>query len=171
MPKIAVWARPSPPYYKINYDTVIRQDFSAQAAVYTDSRGTIIGYSTLISPPCSPIFSEATAALLACCLALFLELQHFMESDSFVVTLSLQNPNLTQDWIISSVISHIFSYTPTTTSWSTSHVNRSANFYAHLMVNWAAIEFTSSYILNYSYHLGSFPIHFGKESLSSFLVP
>jgi hypothetical protein len=134
--KIAVWARPSPPYYKVNYDTTIRQDFSAQAAVCRDSRGTIIGCFTLISPPCSPVFGETTTALLACCLAISLELQHFiLEGDSFVVTLSLHNPNLTQDWRISSVISHIFFDTPSTTSWSASHVNRSANFCAHHVAN------------------------------------
>jgi hypothetical protein len=55
LPKIAVWARPSPPYYKINYDTAIRQDFSAQAVVCRDSRGTIIGCFILISPPALPV--------------------------------------------------------------------------------------------------------------------
>jgi hypothetical protein len=29
----AVWKRPSPAYFKINYDTTIRNSFSAQAAV------------------------------------------------------------------------------------------------------------------------------------------
>jgi len=42
VPKIAVWAMSSPSYYKVNYDTTIRQDFSAQAAVCRNSRGTII---------------------------------------------------------------------------------------------------------------------------------
>jgi hypothetical protein len=172
VPKIAVWERPFPPFYKINYDTAICLEFSAQATVCRNSQGTIIGCSTVISPPCSPVFGEATAAFLAWQLALSLKLQHFiLEGDSLVVTLSLQNPNLTQDWRISSIISHIFSDTPTTTSWSASHVNRSANFCAHHVANWAATRFSSSCIPNSTYHFRSFPICFGKESLSSFLVP
>jgi hypothetical protein len=90
VPKIAVWAMSSPSYYKVNYDTTIRQDFSAQAAVCRNSRGTIIDCFTLIRPPCSPVFGETTAALLACRLALSLDFQHFiLECDFFVVTLSL----------------------------------------------------------------------------------
>jgi hypothetical protein len=90
VPKIAVWERLFPPFYKINYDTVIRLEFSAQATICRNSLGTIIGCSTIISPPCSPIFGETTTALLACQLALSLKFQHFiLEGNSLVVTLFL----------------------------------------------------------------------------------
>jgi hypothetical protein len=71
VPHQAIWKKPSPPFYKINYDTTIRQFFSAQAAVCRDSTGSIIQCSTIISPPCTAVYSEATAALFAVHLALF----------------------------------------------------------------------------------------------------
>jgi hypothetical protein len=61
-----------------------------------------------------------------------------LEGDFTIVTLALQNPSITQDWRIASIVSHIHSLIPTTTSWSASSVNRSANFCAHHVANWAA---------------------------------
>jgi len=60
-----VWQSPSPPFFKINYDSAIRDTFSAQVAVCRDSRGSIIKCLFLISSPCSPIYGEALTALLA----------------------------------------------------------------------------------------------------------
>jgi hypothetical protein len=60
-----VWKRPCSPFIKINYDTAIRDSFSAQAAVIRDSTGTITHCSSLISPPCTAVYGEALAALLA----------------------------------------------------------------------------------------------------------
>jgi hypothetical protein len=73
----AVWKSPSPPYFKINYDTAIRATFSAQAAVCRDSTGSIIKCISLISSPCSPLYGEALAALLAFRLATSLGLSFF----------------------------------------------------------------------------------------------
>ncbi len=56
---------PSHIFFKINYDTAIRDTFSAQVAVCRDSRGSIIKCLFLISSPCSPIYGEALTALLA----------------------------------------------------------------------------------------------------------
>jgi len=39
---LEVWKSPSPPFFKINYDTAIRATFSAQVAVCRDSIGSII---------------------------------------------------------------------------------------------------------------------------------
>jgi hypothetical protein len=58
-----------------------------------------------------------------------------LEGDSLIVTLTINNPTITQDWRISSIISQILSTIPSTTSWSPCHVNRSANFCAHHMAN------------------------------------
>jgi hypothetical protein len=136
-PKQVVWQKPRPPFYKINYDTAIRKKISAQSAICCDSTGTIIQYSTIINPPCSSaVYGEATTALLAVRLALSLKLQSFiLEGDSLIVTLTINNPTITQDWRISSIISQILSTIPSTTSWSPCHVNRSANFCAHHMAN------------------------------------
>jgi hypothetical protein len=57
-----VWKSPSPPYFKINYDTAIKATFSAQVAVCRDSTGSIIKCISLISSPCSTLYGEATAA-------------------------------------------------------------------------------------------------------------
>jgi hypothetical protein len=77
---------------KINYDTAIRDSFSAQAAVCLDSSGSIIQCSSLICPPCTAVYGEASAALLAVRLAVSLQFSSFiLEGDSLIVTLALQN--------------------------------------------------------------------------------
>jgi hypothetical protein len=120
----AVWKSPSPPYFKINYDTAIRATFSTQAAVCRDSTGSIIKCISLIISSCSPLYGEALAALLASQLATSLGLSSFiLEGDSLNVTLALQHPASTTDWRIASIISNILSILPPTASWQASHVN------------------------------------------------
>jgi hypothetical protein len=51
-----VWKSPSPPYFKINYDTAIKASFSAQAAVCRDSTDSIIKCTSIISSPYSVFF-------------------------------------------------------------------------------------------------------------------
>jgi hypothetical protein len=168
VPHLAVWSPPITHFYKINYDTAIRQSFSAQAAVCRDSTGSIVQCSSIISPPCSALLGEATAALLAARLALSLNMSSvILEGDSLTVTLALNLLNITQDWRIAFMVSCIITTFPITTSWSASHVNRSANFCAHNVVNWAATRFSSSCIPTLSLSSGSFPPCFGK-SISSF---
>jgi hypothetical protein len=136
IPKQAVWEKPASPIFKINYDVAIRPNFSAQATVCRDSFGTIIGCSTIISLPCTPVYSEAKAAFLASQLALSLHLSRFiLEGDSLTVALSLQKPTLTQDWRISLIISQIMLAIPPSSSWSARHVNRSTNFCIHHVAN------------------------------------
>jgi hypothetical protein len=74
VPYQVVWKEPSPPFYKINYDTTIRQSFLVKAALCRDFIGSIIHCSTIISPPCITVYGEATATLLAVCLDLPLSL-------------------------------------------------------------------------------------------------
>jgi hypothetical protein len=127
-----VWKSPSPPFFKINYDTAIRASFSAQAAVCRDSTGSIIKCTSIISSPCSAPYGEATAALLAARLAVSLGLSSFiLEGDSLNIIMALQQPTITIDWGIASTISTI----PRTASWKASHVNRSANFCTHHVAN------------------------------------
>lgn len=105
------------PTIKINYDTAIRDSFSAQAAIIRNSSGTITYCSSLISPPCTALYGEAFAALLAVQLAISSQTISFiLEGDSLTVTLALQHPEITQDWHIASIISHIHSIIPSTTS-------------------------------------------------------
>jgi len=59
-----LWQSPPAPFFKINYDTSIRDTFSAQAAVCRDSKGCIIKCFSLISSPYTLIFGEALAARL-----------------------------------------------------------------------------------------------------------
>jgi hypothetical protein len=128
--------KPVSPIFKINYDVAIHPNFFAQVTVCRNSFGTIIGCSTIISPPCTPIYGEAKAAFLACQLALSLHLSQFiLEGDFLTVALSLKKPTLTQEWRISPIISQIMSAISPTTSWSARHVNQSANFCAHHIAN------------------------------------
>jgi hypothetical protein len=142
-----IWAKPAPLCFKINYDTAIRRNFSAQAAVCRDSTGAIIQVLTRISPLCTPLYGEATAALLAATLCSSMGLSHVtFEGDSLTVNLAINNPTITQDWRISSIISEFFSTISSTPSWSASNINRSENFCAHYEADWAATRFTSSCI-------------------------
>jgi hypothetical protein len=103
------WKKPCSPFIKINYDTAIQDSFSAQAAVNRNSSVTITHSNSLISPPCAALYGEALAALLAVQLALFLHATSFiLEGDSFTVTLTLQHPEIMQDWHINCL--HHISY-------------------------------------------------------------
>jgi hypothetical protein len=177
-PTPEVWQAPSPPYLKINYDTAIRDSFSTQSAICRDFSGSIIRCISLISPPCTAIYGEALAALLATRLAISMGIPSFiLEGDSLLVTPALQRPDITQDWRIASIISTIHSIISPTSSWKASKVNRSANFCAHYVANWAATRNHSGCIPTFSPLSGSiFPFSgtlppcFGRDS-SSFFVP
>jgi hypothetical protein len=92
----------------VNYDAAIRPSFSAQAAVIRSFSGSVIGASSLISPPWSALYGEARATLLAAQLATSLNIYSFiLEGDSLTVSLAFQNPTITQNWRITSIISHI----------------------------------------------------------------
>jgi hypothetical protein len=171
-----IWAKPAPLCFKINYDTAIRRNFSAQAAVCRDSTGAIIQVLTRISPLCTPLYGEATTALLAATLCSSMGLSHVtFEGDSLTVNLAINNPSITQDWRISSIISEFFSTISSTTSWSAGNINRSANFCAHYVADWAATRFTSSCIptsvSSFSSFSSSIPPCFGMDSSFSFKVP
>jgi hypothetical protein len=142
-----VWSKPTASTFKINFDTAIREQFSAQSVVCRDSTGVIIQCFAQISLPCSSIYGEASGALLAAQLSLFLKLPSVIfEGDSLMVNLAINNPYITQDWRISSIILDFLSTIPSTTSWSTSYINRSINFCAYHVANWIGTRFISSYI-------------------------
>jgi hypothetical protein len=97
--------------------------------------------------PCSALYGEATAALLAARLTVSLGLSSFiLEGDSLNVTMALQQPTITINWGIASTISIIHSTIPLTASWKASHVDRSANFCIYHVVNWAATKIHSGCI-------------------------
>jgi hypothetical protein len=99
------WLPPKPPWVTINFDTAIRNSFSTQAAICRNSQGKIIHVASRLSSPCHPNYGEAVAAKLVVTLALSLHLAHFiLEGDSQTVISALQNPTVTQDWRISSLI-------------------------------------------------------------------
>jgi hypothetical protein len=72
------WRSPSPSYLKINYDTAIKYTFSAQSVVYRDSTDCIIRCISLISSPCTAIYGEPLAGLLATHLAISMGLPSFI---------------------------------------------------------------------------------------------
>jgi ribonuclease HI len=132
------WIPPPPNWVKFNFDTVIRDSFSAQAMVCRDSKGRILHLSSQISSSCTPNVGEARAALLACSISASLSFDNFiLEGDSEVVVHALQNPNSVRDWRISSVILDCLDYIPPTSTWEVRKVKRSANFCAHFVARWA----------------------------------
>jgi hypothetical protein len=147
---------------------LLEKHFYVQAAIYKDSRGSIIKCVSFISSSCSPIYGKALATQLAISMGLS---NFILEGNSLIVTLGLQLPTITQDWRIASTISVIHSILSPTTSWITSKVNRSANFYAHHVTNWAATIIYSGCILILFPSSSYFSLRIGKNSPSSFYVP
>jgi hypothetical protein len=132
------WVTPPPKWVKINFDTAIRDSFSAQAVICRDSQGQVLHLSSQISPPCSPNVGEAHAAQLACSVAAALSFNHFiLEGDSEVVIHALNNPNSVRDWRISSVILDCLDSIPDASVWEAKKIKRSSNFCAHSIAHWA----------------------------------
>jgi hypothetical protein len=99
------WSPPSKGAFKINFNIVIKDQFSAQAAVCRDHSGTIINACSQISPKCDPTFGEALVALLAASLAASMKLKNFtIEGDSMVVIVALQAPSTVLNWHIERAI-------------------------------------------------------------------
>jgi len=70
------------------------------------------------------LYGEATAALLAAQLCSSMQLSHVIfEGNSLTVNLAINNPTITQDWRISSILSDFFSTIPSSTSWLASSIN------------------------------------------------
>jgi hypothetical protein len=166
-----VWTKPCSPFYKINYDTAIHDSFSAQAAIIRNSYGVVIKCSSLISPPCAAIYGEALAAFLAVQLALSLQISSFI-LEGVGVLLQLHWLFKIQQSLKNGILlppSHTF--IPSFLMQLASHVNRSTNFYAHHVANWAPTRLHFGCIPILSAISGSSPLCFGNESSSSFLVP
>jgi hypothetical protein len=169
---VEVWSPPAKGSFKINFDTAIRGNFAAQAAICRDSNGKIIKAISQISPPCDPNFGEALAALLAASLAVSLQLKKFIiEGDSQTVITALQHPTITQDWSIDSIISDSLSILSTSSNWEARKINRSANFYAHHVAYWAAARDFSGCIPTYFPPSLSIPICSGKDPPFLVLCP
>jgi hypothetical protein len=150
--------------------TMLRlSDLFCASCSFRSFSGSIIGCRSLISPPCSALYGEAH---LAAQLAISLNISSFiLKGDSLTVSLALQNPAITQDWRISSLISCIHDIIPSTTSWSASHINRSANLCVHHVASWASTRLHSGCILFSPSLVGPSPTCFRKASSCSFLVP
>jgi hypothetical protein len=152
------------PSCKFNFDTAIRDTFSAQAVVCRNHQGHIIHMISQISPPCLPNYGEALAARLAASLACSLNSNNYIiEGDSQVVISSLQHPQNPLDWRISPIIYDIIGSIPASISWSVRKVNRSANFCAHAVAHWAAAKSFSGRIPTVPPPLSSVPIVSGKD--------
>jgi hypothetical protein len=107
------WIPPAPNWIKINFDTAIRDNFSAQAAVCRN-------------------MGEALAAQLAISVASSFSFNRFiLEGDSLVVIQSLNSPLTNQNWRISPVILSSLQNIPSDSLWEARKINRSANFCAH----------------------------------------
>ncbi|XP_059451030.1 uncharacterized protein LOC132181816 [Corylus avellana] len=144
---VEVWSPPQEGHLKINFDTAIRDHFSAQAAVCRDHKGIIIKAISQINPPCSPNFGDAQAALLAASLAVSLNLKNFtIEGDSLIVISALQFPAIIRDWSIEKIILDSLSLLPPSSKWEAKKINRSANFCAHHVAYWAAARVHSGCI-------------------------
>ncbi|XP_059428504.1 uncharacterized protein LOC132162261 [Corylus avellana] len=124
-----IWTPPSVTWFKINFVTAIKDSFSVQAVVCRDSNGTIIRILSQISLACLSNYGEALAAQLAVSLASSLHIGKFIiEGDSQVVILALQQPALSLDRWISSIISDTIDSIPAFSFGEVRKVTRNANF-------------------------------------------
>ncbi|XP_059429859.1 uncharacterized protein LOC132163555 [Corylus avellana] len=147
-PCVERWSPPVGSSLKINFDTAIRDSFSAQGAVCRDSSGKILEAVSQIIPLCDPTYSEALAAALAISLAISLGCaDFFLEGDSQVVIMALQHPSIVCDWKIVDIIFNSIATIPLISSWRAKKVHVSANFYTHHHVTyWTAARVYSNYI-------------------------
>jgi hypothetical protein len=126
------WIKPLSGFCKVNFDTAIREDFSAQAAVCRDSNGVILKIVSQIKPSCSPAVGEALAAQLASELATSLKLDHvILEGDSSIVMSTLLNPACVIDWHIDLIIKDTISSFPASSLWEARKINKSCSFCAY----------------------------------------
>jgi hypothetical protein len=72
------WIPPVFPSYKLNFDTAIRDIFSAQAMVCRNHQGCIIHMISQISLPCLSNYGETLAACLTTSLASSLNFNNFI---------------------------------------------------------------------------------------------
>jgi hypothetical protein len=94
-----------------------------------------------------PNMGEALAAQLAVSLAISLNIKKFITEWDFQIVIStVQKPNISQDWRISSIIKLTIDFIPTDATWSSRRVNRSVNFRAHYVAHWAAVRVTTNSI-------------------------
>ncbi|GLT55807.1 hypothetical protein SLA2020_288950 [Shorea laevis] len=128
------WQPPKAGFFKVNFDTAIRESFSVQAAICCDSKGKIIKAVSQFNPSCDPTYGEALAASLAISLSLPV---FTLEGDSLTVILALQSPIPSQYWKIADLISDTISLLSVSHSWEAHKVNKSASFYAHYVPYWA----------------------------------
>jgi len=97
-PSHATWSKSESLSYKINYDTIIRNNLFVQAVVCRDSTCTIIQCLTKINHPCAADYGEAQAALFAVELSSSLKRPYILfENDSIIVTIAINNHVITQD--------------------------------------------------------------------------
>ena len=163
-----LWSLPPPNSFKVNFDIAIRDNFSTQAAVCRNPSWKIIKILSLVRPTCNPTYGEAQAALLACSLAVSLNLDNFfIEGDSSTVITALQNPSLISDWQLDHIICNIFSLIPASSTWKARKANKSVNFCAHYVANRATVRVVSNYIPFLSSPLPQFPFVVEKIHLPS----
>jgi hypothetical protein len=158
------WCSPPLGFCKVNFDTAIREGFSAQAAVCRDSNGVILKILSQIRPSCSPVVGEALAAQLASVLATSMKLDRvILEGDSSVVISSLQNPSYVMDWNIDLIIKDTLSIFSSSYVWEARKINRSANFCAHYAAYRAAARVLPGCIPSLNSPPSSIPICSGKD--------
>ena len=164
------WSPPAAGTHKINFDTTIKETISVQAAMCKDSNGHIVKALSQIKPPCDPNFGEALVAYLAAFVASSLNLSKFsLEGDSSVVIEALNNPLISQDWHIDSVIVTTLSLLPASSCWVANKIHRSVNFCAHYVAFGAVARVFLGCIPTYS-HLLLFPFYSGKDPPPSLVL-
>jgi hypothetical protein len=155
---------PLPGNFKVNFDVVIKNDFSVAAMVLSDSNGKIIHAVTKRLSTTDATIGEAQVALLASQIASSLGIYSLtLEGDAINIILSIQQPDLFLNWNFASIIADIQVHLLSLYSWKACKVSRSANFRAHCLARWAASNLVFGSIPNWSPILSSIQIRSGFD--------
>ena len=108
-----------------------------------NSKGNIVKAISQINPSCNPNYGEALAAQLAASLAASMNLKNFIiEGNLLVVITTLQNPSITQDWHVDSIIANTLTLLPSPSLRKARKVNKSANFWPIMWLIGPRLEYT-----------------------------
>ena len=137
--KDSTWSPPPPGWIKLNFDAAIREGKTSVAVVDRDQEGICVATWAEQRIPGSPLFGEASAALMAIQKAAEVGFKNVViEGDAWNVIEPLRNQVAAPYWSIKSVVEDILYLAKGFDNVNFSFVCREGNEAAHLLARWAA---------------------------------
>ncbi|KAF5472158.1 hypothetical protein F2P56_008898 [Juglans regia] len=131
------WHPPPLNYQSYSFDAAVQDQFSVVSAIKRNHSGDILGILTENVQTTIPLIAEAKAALLAANMASNQGLA-IIEGDSQSIISSIESPDISTFWNISTIIKDIQHLSNLYQNWKFAKIHRSQNRCAHSVVQWAA---------------------------------